>query len=89
MPEIEVTQMLKQISPARLVTANAPPFLLIHGDADQVVPLQQSELMLAALKQANVPAELIVKKGGGHPWLTIHEEVQVIAEWFDKQLGAN
>jgi acetyl esterase/lipase len=89
MPEIEVTQMLTQISPARLVTANAPPFLLIHGDADQVVPLQQSELMLAALKQANVPAELIVKKGGGHPWLTIHEEVQVIAEWFDKQLGAN
>ena len=89
MPETEVTQMLKQISPARLVTSNAPPFLLIHGDADQVVPLQQSELMLAALKQANVPAELIVKKGGGHPWLTIHEEVQVIAEWFDKQLTAN
>jgi len=87
--ESEFTQMLKQISPARLVTPNAPPFLLIHGDADQVVPLQQSELMIAALKQANVPAELIVKKGGGHPWFTIHEEVQVIAEWFDKQLGAN
>jgi acetyl esterase/lipase len=85
--DAEVTQILTQISPARLVTAQAPPFLLIHGDADQVVPLQQSELMLEALKQANVPAELVVKKGGGHPWLTIHEEVKLIADWFDKELA--
>jgi acetyl esterase/lipase len=84
--DAEVTQILTQISPARLVTSTAPPFLLIHGDADHVVPLQQSELMLEALKQANVPAELVVKKGGGHPWLTIHEEVKLIADWFDKQL---
>lgn len=82
----EVTDKLRQISPARLVTPQAPPFLLIHGDADPVVPLQQSERMLAALKQAGVPAELIVKQGGGHPWLTISEEVQVLADWFDRQL---
>jgi len=83
----EVAQKVTQISPARLVTPRAPPFLLIHGDADPVVPLQQSEVMLAALKNAGVPAELIVKKGGGHPWLTLHEEVQVVADWFDKQLA--
>jgi dipeptidyl aminopeptidase/acylaminoacyl peptidase len=83
----EMMQTMTQISPARLVTPQAPPFLLIHGDADQVVPLQQSELMLAALKQANVPAELVVKQGGGHPWLTIHEEVKLLADWFDKQLA--
>lgn len=84
----ELTQTLTQISPARLVTPHAPPFLLIHGDADPVVPLQQSELMLAALKQAHVSAELVVKQGGGHPWFTIHEEVQLLADWFDKQLAA-
>lgn len=82
----ELTQKVRQISPAHLVTPEAPPFLLIHGDADPVVPLQQSEVMLAALKKAGVPAELIVKKGGGHPWLTLHEEVEVLADWFDKQL---
>lgn len=82
----EVSERLKQISPARLVTSQSPPFLLIHGDADPVVPLQQSERMLAALKKAGVPAELIVKPGGGHPWLTISEEVQVLADWFDRQL---
>ena len=84
--DTEVSEKLKQISPARLVTSQSPPFLLIHGDADPVVPLQQSERMLAALKKAGVPAELIVKPGGGHPWLTISEEVQVLADWFDRQL---
>ena len=56
------------------------------GTPTPVVPLQQSERMLAALKQAGVSAELIVKHGGGHPWLTIPEEVQVLADWFDRQL---
>jgi acetyl esterase/lipase len=83
----EATQKVAQICPARLVTSQAPPFLLIHGDADLVVPLQQSEVMLAALKTASVDAQLIVKPGGGHPWPTMHEEVQVLADWFDRQLA--
>jgi acetyl esterase/lipase len=83
----ELVEKLKAVSPALLVTDKAPPFLIIHGDADPVVPLDQSERLLAALKAAGVPAELIVKKGGAHPWPTIHEEVQVMADWFDKQLA--
>jgi len=83
----ELTQKVTQISPARLVTAQAPPFLIIHGDADTVVPLQQSEVMVAALQKAGVAAQLVVKQGGGHPWPTLHEEVRVIADWFDKQLA--
>jgi len=82
-------KLIERISPAKLVTDKAPPFLLIHGDADPLVPLQQSEVMVAALKEKNVPAELIVKKGGGHPWLTIHEEVKVMADWFDARLAAS
>lgn len=83
----DVSKMLTQISPARLVTPQAPPLLLIHGDADPVVPLQQSEAMVEAYKKAGVPVELVIKKGGAHPWLTIHEEVKVLADWFDKQLA--
>jgi acetyl esterase/lipase len=77
-----ITAAAKAISPARLVPNNAPPFLLIHGDADPSVPLQQSEVMVAALKAKNIPVQLIIKQGGGHPWVTIHEEVEVLAEWF-------
>jgi acetyl esterase/lipase len=84
----EMVEKLKLISPALCVTDRAPPFLIIHGDADPVVPLDQSEKLMAALKAVNVPCELIVKKGGTHPWPTIHEEVQVMADWFDKQLVA-
>lgn len=82
----QITAAIVKISPAKLVHKHAPPFLLIHGDADPAVPLQQSQTMVAALKKAGVSAKLIIKPGGGHPWLTIHEEVQILADWFDKQL---
>jgi acetyl esterase/lipase len=85
--EAQIQQRLTAISPARLVTANTPPFLLIHGSADFMVPLQQSQVLLAALEEHDVPAELIVKQGGGHPWPTVHEEVEIMADWFDQQLG--
>jgi predicted esterase len=84
--EEEIARRARELSPAHLVKGPVIPFLLIHGDADPLVPLQQSEKMVAALKAAGGSVELIVKKGGGHPWLTIAEEVKVMADWFDKQL---
>jgi len=84
----EIIAKLTEISPALLCTSKAPPFLIIHGDADPLVPLDQSEMLQASLKNCNVQCELIVKKGGAHPWPTIHEEVAVIADYFDKTLGA-
>jgi dipeptidyl aminopeptidase/acylaminoacyl peptidase len=85
--ESEIQERARELSPARLVGASAVPFLVIHGDADRVVPLQQSEKLVAALRAAGGSAELVVKPGGGHPWLTIAQEVQVMAEWFDHQLA--
>jgi len=84
--EAEIHERELALSPARQVKGPVVPFLLIHGDADPLVPLQQSQKMIAALKAAGGSAELIVKPGGGHPWLTLPEEVEVLAKWFDKQL---
>jgi acetyl esterase/lipase len=84
----EIKEQLIAISPAHQVTEDAPPFLIIHGDADKVVPLSQSETLLAKLKAKNVPAELIIKEGGGHPWMTIPVEVGKLADWFDKLYAA-
>jgi acetyl esterase/lipase len=84
--EEEIKERAAQISPARLVKPPTVPFLLIHGDADPLVPLQQSQKMVAALKAAGGSAELIVKKGGGHPWMTLPEEVKIMADWFDQHL---
>jgi acetyl esterase/lipase len=84
--EEEIQERARQISPARLVKGPTIPFLLIHGDADPVVPLQQSQKMVETLKAAGSSAELIVKKGGAHPWPTLFEEVKVMADWFDQHL---
>jgi acetyl esterase/lipase len=86
--EDEIRARAEKISPARRVRGRPVPFLLIHGDADPLVPLQQSQKMIEALKAAGGSAELIVKQGGGHSWLTIPEEVKIMADWFDKQLQA-
>ena len=85
--EDEIKDAAKAISPLHRVEKPAIPFLLIHGDADKVVPLSQSKKLVEAITKAGGSAELIVKSGGGHPWLTLPQEVKVMADWFDKQLA--
>ena len=53
-------------SPINYVSADDPPMLLMHGDADRTVPFHQSEVMEAALKKANVPVQLIRIEGADH-----------------------
>ena len=82
----ELQEMAKAISPVYQVRKPSVPFLLIHGDADEVVPLSHSQKLVKAIQSAGGSAELVVKQGGGHPWLTLPVEVAVMADWFDKQL---
>lgn len=84
----EILAAAQEMSPLHFVKPNLPPFMFFHGDADPLVPLQQSQVMVAALKAAGDSADLFVKQGGGHPWLTIPEEIVTLADWFDGQLGA-
>ncbi|MEO7496500.1 MAG: alpha/beta hydrolase [Massilia sp.] len=53
-------------SPINHVTPASAPFLLMHGDVDDVVPIAQSEHMEAALKKAGVPVKLLRVEGAGH-----------------------
>jgi acetyl esterase/lipase len=77
----------KAISPVYHVTKASAPTLLIHGDKDLLVPLQQSELMIAKLKEAGVPCELVVKKDAVHGWPGLDKDFATIADWFDKHLA--
>lgn len=56
----------REASPSYHVSKDDAPFLLIHGDADELVPFQHSELMAEALKQAGVAVKLLRIEGGGH-----------------------
>jgi len=84
--EKKVHELLRDISPISHVSRDDPPTLIIHGDKDSLVPLQQSEKMVAKLKEAGVPANLIVKKGCGHGWFTILKDTETLADWFDRYL---
>ena len=53
-------------SPVTQVGRNSPPTLLIHGDADDLVPYSQSVAMEAALRAAGVPTRLVTVPGGKH-----------------------
>ena len=53
-------------SPITYVSKDDPPFMIIHGTIDSVVPFTQSEELLAALKKAGVDAMLIPVEGAGH-----------------------
>jgi acetyl esterase/lipase len=79
-------QICKDMSPAYHVTKEDAPTLIIHGDADTLVPLQQSELIMEKFKEAGVPCELVVKKNAGHGGADFLAEFGRIAGWFDKYL---
>ena len=76
----------KKLSPIYHVASNTPPTLIVHGDKDPLVPLEQAERMIARLKDAGVPAELDVKVGGDHGKITVEYGLPKIADWFDKYL---
>lgn len=86
--EDEIEAMAREISPALNINGKTPPFLIWHGDADPLVPLQQSEFLVEKLKEAGTDVEFHIKPGGGHPWMTIPEEVQHMGDWFDRQLAS-
>jgi acetyl esterase/lipase len=78
----------RAISPIYHVDADDAPTLVLHGDADPLVPLQQAESLKAKLDAAKVPNELIVKPKGGHGWPGISKDIETVADWYDKYLVA-
>ena len=74
-------------NPISYVTKDDPPFLIMHGDKDELVPLSQSEMLHEALQKAGVDSTLQVVKGQGHGFRGGDPEQQVEA-FFDKILKA-
>lgn len=81
-----ILEKLREMSPTTHVTSDDPPTILVHGDRDQGVPVQQSRQLLERLKQANVPARLVVREGQGHAWPGWESDSALLAEWFDTHL---
>ncbi len=87
----ENQEKAKKASPITYVDKNSAPFLIMHGDKDNVVPLTQSEVLAEALKKAGVEVTLVVVKGNGHggPGFNSPENRKLIEDFFAKHLGKN
>ena len=75
-------------SPIDYVNSKTPPFLLLHGTADNVVPFAQSEAMYEKLDENGVSVDLYALKGVDHAQVEFFqpEIKEIIAEFFDKYL---
>jgi len=80
-------QLAKEASPVTFVAKGDPPFLIMHGDKDKVVPLRQSEELYKALEKAHVDAQLIIVKDGGHRFFS-PETLKQAADFFHQKLGS-
>jgi acetyl esterase/lipase len=77
-----------QANPITYVTPDDPPFLIVHGDKDGTVPLNQSQLLFDALKQGGVSAHFHTIHGAGHggPGFGGPEVDGMVAKFFEERL---
>lgn len=73
-------------SPLTYISADAPPFLIMHGDQDRVVPPHQSEMLADALREAGVEVKLHMVPGAGHGLLPDPSLEAEVKAFFDRHL---
>ncbi len=76
----------REISPLYFVTAQMPPTLIIHGEADKLVPIYQAEIFERKAKEAGVICRVDRRPGKEHGWPGIERDIAVFADWFDEHL---
>jgi acetyl esterase/lipase len=65
-PLEQVPDLAKKASPVFQIDASDPPILIIHGDQDNQVPINQSLELMAAYKKAGLSWQLEIVPGAGH-----------------------
>jgi acetyl esterase/lipase len=85
-PKEQVQKLGRSLSPIYGVSSTYPPTLIIHGDADPLVPIQQSQLFIKKLEEQKVTCKLITVPGKGHGWAGMEKEGAQLADWFAEQL---
>ena len=76
-----------EASPVNNVSASSPPFLLIHGARDELVPLEQSLELQRRLARANVEARLIVVPDKGHWFRLDANQMAEVARFFRRHFS--
>lgn len=77
----------RTFSPLYGLSKESPPILLIHGDADTLVPIQQSQEVMDKLEALKVPHRLVVRKDQKHGWAGMEKDLALMADWFEEHLS--
>ena len=77
--------LAKRASPVNFAAANDPPFLIMHGDLDHTVPIQQSEDLNNALKKAHARVTYTVVHGMAHSFFN-STNLKTVTDFFKKEL---
>ena len=65
----ENPNLFKEASPINYVTSSSAPTLMLHGDKDNLVPLEQAQMLQNKLIDLGVMNKLVVYPGQGHGWI--------------------
>jgi endo-1,4-beta-xylanase len=84
-PIQEHAEAVRATNPITYVTGDDPPFLIVHGEEDRIVPHHQSELLYDALTAADVEVTFLTVKGGGHGFRA-PAALQLAEAFFDHHL---
>lgn len=78
----------KIASPVTYVSRQGPPVLTVHGDRDDIVPVEQARSLDEVMKQAGAPHELLILSGQGHAFEgeSGREAEKALWSFFDKHL---
>jgi acetyl esterase/lipase len=74
-------------SPTSYVSGQEPPFLIVHGDQDTVVPYQQSQLLYDVLGSSDATLKTVHGAGHGGPQFDHPAALEAVAEFFDRHIG--
>jgi len=77
----------RSVSPIYHVSAHTPPVLILHGGADTLTPLEQSQWFVARVREAGGTVKLVVRPGKKHGWLTMFWDIRQFGAWFDRHLA--
>jgi acetyl esterase/lipase len=77
----------REMSPIYYVHSNLPPILIYHGNADTLVPLDQSERFQAEARKLGCTVGIVIHHGGGHGWWSMVWDIRRFAGWFDQYLA--
>jgi dipeptidyl aminopeptidase/acylaminoacyl peptidase len=86
-PEAKL-ELARLASPVSHVDASDPPLLMLHGDQDNQMPINQSHELEGAYAKLGLPVRLVVVHGAGHggPAFTSAANLSLIDEFLRKHL---